>query len=54
VPPRAASEDAFLANFDGKQGELRLFNRSDGSSELLGMGMGVGRSSFRFAQQSAR
>lgn len=49
VPPRAASEDAFLANFDGEQGELRLFNRSDGSSQVLGSG--VARGSFRFAQQ---
>lgn len=49
VPPRAASEDAFLANFDGEQGELRLFNRSDGSSQLLGSG--VARGSFRLAQQ---
>ncbi len=49
VPPRAASQDAFLANFDGEQGELRLFNRNDGSSQLLGSG--VSRGSFRFAQQ---
>jgi hypothetical protein len=49
VPTRSASEDAFLANFDGSQGELRLFNRKDGSSQLLGSG--VSRGSFRFAQQ---
>jgi hypothetical protein len=49
VPTRSASEDAFLANFDGTQGELRLFNRKDGSSQLLGSG--VSRGSFRFAQQ---
>jgi hypothetical protein len=49
VPQRSASEDAFLANFDGSQGELRLFNRKDGSSQVLGSG--VSRGSFRFAQQ---
>ena len=49
VPTRSASADAFLANFDGAQGELRLFNRKDGSSQLLGSG--VARGSFRFAQQ---
>ena len=49
VPTRSASEDAFLANYDGSQGELRLFNRKDGSSQLLGSG--VSRGSFRFAQQ---
>jgi hypothetical protein len=49
VPQRAANEDAFLANFDGSQGELRLFHRQDGSSDLLGTG--VSRGSFKFAQQ---
>lgn len=49
VPARSASEDAFLANFDGTQGELRLFHHADGSSELLGTG--VSRGSFKFAQQ---
>jgi len=49
VPARSAAQDAFLANFDGSQGELRLFHREDGSSELLGTG--VSRGSFKFAQQ---
>ncbi|MEY4551277.1 MAG: hypothetical protein RL685_7472, partial [Pseudomonadota bacterium] len=49
VPSRASTEDAFLANFDGNQGELRLFNRTDGSSQVLGVD--VGRGSFRFVQQ---
>jgi hypothetical protein len=49
VPMRSANDDAFLANFDGQQGELRLLNRSDGSSQVLATG--VARGSFKFAQQ---
>jgi hypothetical protein len=49
VPTRAANEDAFVANFDGDAGELMLFDRSDGSSESLALG--VGRGAFIFTQQ---
>jgi hypothetical protein len=49
VPTRAASDDAFLANFDGTQGELHLLDRSDGSSRVIGSS--VARGSFKFAQQ---
>jgi hypothetical protein len=51
VPTRAANEDAFIANFDGEAGELMLFDRNDGSSESLALG--VGRGAFIFTQQFA-
>jgi hypothetical protein len=49
VPTRSANADAFLANFDGEAGDLMLLDRSDGSSEPLGAG--VGRGAFIFTQQ---
>lgn len=49
VPTRAANADAFLANFDADAGDLMLLDRSDGSSQLLGAG--VGRGAFIFTQQ---
>jgi hypothetical protein len=49
VPTRAANADAYIANFDGEAGELMLFDRSDGSSESLALG--VGRGAFIFTQQ---
>jgi hypothetical protein len=49
VPTRPANGNAFLANFDGTAGELMLFDRDDGSTELIGAG--VARGSFIFAQQ---
>lgn len=49
VPTRAANADAYLANFDGEAGDLMLLDRSDGSSQPLGAG--VGRGAFIFTQQ---
>ncbi|HTV26046.1 MAG TPA: hypothetical protein VMG12_45425 [Polyangiaceae bacterium] len=49
VPTRAANADAFLANFEGESGDLMLLDRSDGSSQPLGAG--VGRGAFIFTQQ---
>jgi hypothetical protein len=49
VPTRAGNADAFLANFEGEMGDLMLLDRSDGSSEPLGSG--VGRGAFIFTQQ---
>jgi len=49
VPTRAANADAFLANFAADAGDLMLLDRSDGSSQLLGAG--VGRGAFIFTQQ---
>jgi hypothetical protein len=49
VPTRAGSADAFLANFDGEAGDLMLLDRSDGSSQPIGSG--VGRGAFIFTQQ---
>lgn len=49
VPTRAGNADAFLANFDQDAGDLMLLDRSDGSSQLLGAG--VGRGAFIFTQQ---
>jgi hypothetical protein len=49
VPPRSANGDAFLVDFDGAQGELRLLDREDGSSELLGNR--VSRGAYKFVQQ---
>lgn len=49
VPTRAANADAFLANFDGESGDLMLLDRSDGTTEPLGTG--VGRGAFIFTQQ---
>lgn len=49
VPTRAANADAFLANFADDAGDLMLLDRSDGSSQLLGSG--VGRGAFIFTQQ---
>jgi hypothetical protein len=49
VPTRAANADAFLANFEADAGDLMLLDRSDGSSQLLGAG--VGRGAFIFTQQ---
>jgi hypothetical protein len=49
VPTRAGNADAFLANFADDAGDLMLFNRGDGSSQLLASG--VGRGAFIFTQQ---
>lgn len=49
VPTRAANADAFLAHFDGQAGDLLLLDRRDGSSQLLGEG--VGRGAFIFTLQ---
>lgn len=49
VPRDGSAGDAFLARFDGRTGELRLLDRGDGSSIVLGEG--IARGSFRFAVQ---
>jgi hypothetical protein len=49
VPRGSAVADAFIADFDGQTGELRLLNRTDGSS--LWLANGVTRGSFLFTRQ---
>lgn len=49
VPLGGAESDAFLAGFDGVEGELRLFDRSDGGSSVVATG--VTRGSFLFTRQ---